>query len=271
MSFDLDAYLDRLGLSDVPPGAAGLTALTRAHMRAIPFENIDPLTGRVPSLHPDALMDKLVRRKRGGYCFEHNWLFGEALGALGYAATPVLARVRNGAPEGGARTHQAFLVDVEGATLVTDVGFGGHAPIDPVPLVEGAAFEAPNGTYRFTRDPQSDERVLERRADGAWVSLWGFDDHPVRPVDIEAANVVTACWDKAPFRSNLMAAFHGPDGRVALFNRALTRGLPPDQTRHVIETRDELAQVLREDFTLALGDDLIDAIWAKIEDAPLGR
>ena len=145
MDFDLTAYLARLELPNPGSGREGLFRLHRAHMTHVPFENTEPLLGRVPSLAPDDLFDKMVTRRRGGYCFEHNGLYAGALRALGYDITPLLGRVRNGAPEGGARTHQAHLVDIDGETWLTDVGFGGHSPLVPLALrfdVEHDAFLA---------------------------------------------------------------------------------------------------------------------------------
>ncbi|MAM60888.1 arylamine N-acetyltransferase [Maritimibacter sp. UBA3975] len=271
MAFDLSAYLDRLSLPEPGTGREGLARLHFAHMSHIPFENTAPLLERIPSLEPAALMDKLVRRRRGGYCFEHNGLYGLALAELGHTARPLLARVRNGAPVGGARTHQAWLVEIDGETWMSDVGFGGHAPLAPIPYRTGEAFEVPNGRYRFVTDPTTGETVLERLSGTDWTSLWGYDGVPVPQIDIEAANIVTACWDKAPFRANLMAAFHGPRGRVTLFNRAFSRGLPPDLETRLLEDAGDLARVLSIDFTLDLDDGDISAIWDKIKGAPVGR
>jgi N-hydroxyarylamine O-acetyltransferase len=271
MTFDLSKYLDRIGLRLPGTGRAGLSAVHRAHMTGIPFENIEPLLGKVPSLDPAELFDKLVTRKRGGYCFEHNGIYAAALRALGFEITPVLGRVRNGAREGGARTHQAHLVALDDGLWLTDVGFGGHSPLAPLPVRFGHEYDAPNGRYRFVEDMQSGETVLERLSGEDWVALWGWDDYPVRPVDIEAANVVTACWDKAPFSSNLMAAFHGPQGRVTLFNRACSRGLPPDLDTRILDDAEALGAVLAGDFALDLSPDEVARIWAKIETAPIGR
>jgi N-hydroxyarylamine O-acetyltransferase len=271
MQFDLSAYLARLDLSAPAAGAEGLAQLHHAHMSSIPFENTAPLMGRIPSLDPADLMDKLVTRRRGGYCFEHNGLYGLALAQLGYGARPLLARVRNGGPVGGARTHQAWLVEIDGDTWMSDVGFGGHGPLAPIPYRIGVELDVPNGRYRFVEDIGTGETVLERLAGDRWTSLWGYDGVPVQQVDIEAANVVTACWDKAPFRANLMAALHGPGGRVTLFNRAFSRGLPPDLDTRVLADPADLAQVLETEFTLALDGEEIAAIWDKIEAAPTGR
>lgn len=271
MGLRLSAYLDRIRLSDVPEGLAGLRALQESHMRAIPFENIDPLLGRVPSLDPKSLSEKLVARARGGYCFEHNGLFGSALEALGYAPRTLLARVRNGASQGGARTHQAFEVVAEGARWLADTGFGGHGALHPVSLDEPGVQALPNGAYRVVRDEAMGETVLERRAGADWISLYGFDRLPAREIDIEAANFLCARWEGAPFAANLMLALHGANGRRAMFNRALTLGMPPDTETRVIDSREAFAQVLRDEFRLDLTGDEIAAIWDKIESAPTRR
>ncbi len=271
MSFALTAYLDRLGLTDVPEGLAGLRAVQEAHMRTIPFENLDPLLGRVPSLDPGSLSEKLVARARGGYCFEHNALFGRALEALGYAPRTLLARVRNGAAEGGARTHQAFEVVIEGARWLADTGFGGHGALHPVALDDPAPQTLPNGTYRVVHDEAVAETVLERDAGDGWISLYGFDGLSAREIDLEAANFLCARWERAPFTANLMLALHGADGRRAMFNRALTLGMPPDTETRVIETPVEFADVLRDEFHLDVSDADIAEIWARIETAPTRR
>src|SRR5689334_22686545 len=106
--FDLDSYLARIGY-DGPraPTLPVLRALTAAHTQAIPFENLDVLLGRRIDLAIDAVFDKLVRRRRGGYCFEQNGLLLQVLQALGFEARPVSARVRIDRPRTDTppRTH----------------------------------------------------------------------------------------------------------------------------------------------------------------------
>lgn len=271
MAFPLHGYLDRIGLSDVPDGVSGLQILQESHMRALTFENVDPLLGRVPRLDPEGLVAKFLTPGRGGYCFEHNALFGMALQALGYAPRPLLCRVRNGAPQGGARTHQAFEVDADNEKWLADTGFGGHGALHPLAVDEPAPQTAPNGLYRLVQDIEAGERVVERKAGDAWVSLYGFDGLRAHAVDLDAANFLCARWDGAPFVANLMLALHAPDGRRAMFNRALTIGAPPDAETRVIETAGEFADVLRRMFRLDLSEHDLGRIWARIKDAPTHR
>ncbi|MGH2914977.1 MAG: arylamine N-acetyltransferase [Solirubrobacteraceae bacterium] len=89
-SFRLRAYLERIGLTGGP--SPSLAQLHRAHVTAIPFENLDPYCGLPVSLEPDALYDKLVARRRGGYCFEQNLLFAAALIRKGDAQAELMLR-----------------------------------------------------------------------------------------------------------------------------------------------------------------------------------
>jgi N-acetyltransferase len=120
--FDLDAYLERIGLS----GSPTVEQVHRAHCTSIPFESLDPLMGLPVSLDPGDIFEKLVRSGRGGYCFEHNLLLAGALRALGAEVDLHLARVlRGGRPEvPRARSHLLLAVTIEDSKLLADVGFG---------------------------------------------------------------------------------------------------------------------------------------------------
>ncbi len=76
----LALYLERIGHGwNLRPDLETLRSLHRAHVTSIPFEALDVQLGLVPSLELDAIFDKLVQRRRGGWCYEMNGLFGAAL------------------------------------------------------------------------------------------------------------------------------------------------------------------------------------------------
>ena len=102
-SLDLDAYLARIGHARVAPSADALRSLHRAHVLAIPFENIDVILGTHPGIGLDAIQAKLVGRQRGGYCYEHALLFGAALEQLGFDVVRRVGRVQP--HKAGPRTH----------------------------------------------------------------------------------------------------------------------------------------------------------------------
>ena len=192
MRFDLDAYLRRIHVSEETKVDAGyLRALHLAHLSAIPFENLDVRLGRPISLDPDALMDKLVRRRRGGYCFEHNTLFSCILRELGVRVETLEARVRPpGAQAVLPRTHMALRIVFPDRSWMADVGFGGDGPLWPVPW-DGEESRQPDALYRLTTDPDGG-RVLQRKDGDSFRDLYSLLPTPALPVDFEVANHFTA-------------------------------------------------------------------------------
>ena len=120
-------YLDRLGLDAVPDvNHAGLALLHHRHLLSVPFENLDIIAGRPLSLDRADLLDKIVRRGRGGFCYELNGLFAELLAALGFRVERLSARVfnRDTGLAGPPRDHLCLRVWLDERPWLADVGFG---------------------------------------------------------------------------------------------------------------------------------------------------
>src|SRR4030095_3425538 len=127
----LDEYCARIhDTGGHKPNLETLCRLQARHTQCIPFENLDPFLRRPVRLDLRSLEQKLIRERRGGYCFEHNLLFGHALRALGYQVTGLAARVLwNQADEAlTPRGHMLLRVQVDGNDYVVDTGFGGLTP-----------------------------------------------------------------------------------------------------------------------------------------------
>ncbi|MAZ16107.1 arylamine N-acetyltransferase [Oricola sp.] len=263
---DFDRYYRRLGIDRPSSDIAGLRRLQSAQMDAVTFENIDPLLGIVPDVSLEGIFDKIVGRGRGGYCFELNTLFGTALKDAGFEARRIMARVRNGAPQGANRSHLAWIVTLDGDEWLADTGFGGSGTSIPLPLASREVQPAPTGRYRFTEDAAAGELVLERETPDGWYSLFGFDRVPVRDADIEAANFVTARWEKAPFPSNLMLSRHTGEGRISMLNTALRIESGDGVTKRTIGSPQEMQAVLAGDFALPVDASLAAEIWRRLED-----
>src|SRR5437762_4052046 len=125
-SFDLDAYFKRIGYSGgASPTLATLQALHALHTRAIPFENLNPFLGWPVRLDAASLQQKLIHDGRGGYCYEQNLLFREALQSIGFHVSALAARVLWNVPEGTVlpRTHALLRIDLNGESYVADVRF----------------------------------------------------------------------------------------------------------------------------------------------------
>jgi N-hydroxyarylamine O-acetyltransferase len=208
-------------------------------MRAIPFENLDPLLGRRVSLDLDSLQDKLVRRRRGGYCFEHATLFQAVLRDLGFTVTSHLARVVLSGPKTqSSRTHMFNLIHLPEGTFVADPGFGGPAAISPLELAETP--RDPAGHW-FGRDDDGDW-VLRGAPGDLWVTELTTD----YPIDFELPNHYVATHPSSIFTSTLMLNRFTEEGRVSLMNRDATVRKAGEVKSWQLENRQELVSFLVE-------------------------
>jgi len=255
--FDLDAYLQRIGLS----GRPDLAEVHRAHATSIPFENLGPHQGQAVSLDPADLAVKLVDGRRGGYCFEQNMLLACALRELGADVELLLARVRMGAAPGVARprSHLVLRVSEREVAWHADVGFGLGTLLDPLPFGAGAEHEQAGWRFRVVQDGA--ELVLQGVLAGEWVDLYAFPPEPVPAVDVEAMNWWASTHPRSPFVTGLIVAAQSRDGvRLSLSDwgeLALTESTPA-ATRRTPLAREQIPAILHERFALsgfALGAD----------------
>ena len=259
--FDLQAYLARIDMPARPTlDAAGLARMQRAHRLAIPFENLDVALGRPIRIDGASVFAKLVTARRGGYCFEHNRLFGDALAALGFQARPLLARVWLGATEPPPLTHTISLVHVEGQDWIADPGFGGsYAPV--MPLVDGAEADAPDGA-RFRLQADGDEWTLLRDGPAAttdgrdagpgWRRQFAFTLAPVVKADLLMGNHWASTAPGTRFTTHRIASIVLPHGFASLTDRQYRRRAGEGQTEGAIDD----PRVYRMRLGLMFGIDL---------------
>lgn len=219
---DLDAYFRRIQWGGtVRHDLDTVAALLRAHMRRIPFENLDVLLGRPIQLDLDSLQRKLVHGGRGGYCFEHASLFAAVLEQLGFAPVRHIGRVIAQAPRHeAARTHMFLTVPLPEGRFVLDPGFGALAPRLPVPLVVDEPARIGEEAHRMRRD--GDEWVLHAEVGARAVDAWVSPVVPEVPVDFAMGNHYTATYPGSAFVNRIMMRALTDDGRVTVMNRDVT-------------------------------------------------
>lgn len=230
MSPALSAYLARIGLAaPVPASAEGLATLQRAQRQAIGFENLDVMLGRGIAIEPDAIAAKLVARRRGGYCFEQNPLFGAMLDEMGLPNRPLLGRVWLRAAPGTVppRTHTFRLVTIDDTEWIGDAGFG-SAWVPPLPLADGAAASTPDGFHHRLRRADRPgsvhgEWLVERRRDTTdWEAQYSFDTAAVDDADLAMSNHWTSTRPQTRFTVACIVSIVLPDGFAAMVDRDLT-------------------------------------------------
>jgi N-hydroxyarylamine O-acetyltransferase len=248
--FDLDACVGRVGLT----GRPALAELHRAHVGAIPFENLDPHRGVAVALDAQALARKMIGGGRGGYCFEQNLLFKAALEALGARVEPMLARVRWNAPADGVRplTHLILRVEAEGCTWLVDVGFGTATLLEPIPFGPGGPYEQSGWSFRMIEEA-GDLLVLQTLHDGQWADLYAFMPRPVPHIDIEVSNWFSSTHPRSPFVTGLLVATIRKDGAIVSLSDwgalALVVRTPQGTMRTPVD-REEIPRLLEQRFGL---------------------
>ncbi len=259
--FDLRAYFDRVAYrGGTEPTLQTLTGLVAAHVRRIPFENLDPLMGvPVVDLSLPALTAKLVTRRRGGYCYEQNGLLLGVLRALGFGVERLAGRVVWMNPDGldgppHPETHQALAVRIPGCDepYLADVGFGGQTLTSPIRLVADEVQQTPHEPFRLRGHASG--YVLETQLGATWRPLYTFGLQPRPLIDMQVGSWYVSTYPESNFVAGLSAARVTDDARVNLRGRNLTIHSRGGTERVRFDDVAQVCNALAERFGIDLSD-----------------
>ena len=263
---DLDAYFARIKYSGSRTAVLStLRAIHALHPISMPFENLTPFIGQPTSLDLGDLQNKMVGRRRGGYCFEQNTLFKAVLEQLGFSVSSLVARVlwmKTSDQPPSPRTHMALKVDLLDGVYIADVGFGGLLMSSPLRLVADLVQQTPTGQLRFSHSDGF--WTLQGELSKGWRDMYRFTLESQLPIDLEVANWFACTHPNSRFRNNLLLERLTPDARISLFNRRHTRRFfdgAAEETQ-LVSARD-LKRALASDFDIESPAD-IDAMFARL-------
>jgi N-hydroxyarylamine O-acetyltransferase len=245
-SMDLPSYFARIGFAGrARPDLGTLIALHRLHVNAIPFENLDVQLRRKVTLDPEAAFEKLVGRRRGGWCYEQNGLLGCALARIGFEVTRVSAGVmRETGGDAQMGNHLCLLVRLEDETWLADVGFGGSLE-NPLPL---KTIERCDRPYTVGLRRQEDGHWRFADSDAGNLSSFDFRAEPADEARLAAKCEELQTDPASPFVKNLVAQRRLGDTHITLRGRVFAQtGVARKET---LRSAGELVQVLRERFAL---------------------
>jgi N-hydroxyarylamine O-acetyltransferase len=243
---DVDAYLARIGAARPDRlDAVALRELQLRHLHAVPFENLSIHLGESVVLDEKALVDKIVHRRRGGFCYELNGAFGTLLTALGYRVTLLAARAFGPDGVGPPFDHLALRVDLAGSWLV-DVGFGRftHHPL----RLDGRDDQAdPGGTFRIT---EADDGDLDVTADGT-------PQYRIEPRPRVLADFEPTCWwhqtsPRSHFTQSLVCSIPTVTGRVTLTGRTLIETAGGKRHERILGSDAEVLTAYQRHFGIVL-------------------
>lgn len=264
---DLDEYFQRIGyLGDLQPTLATLKALHQSHTLAIPFENLNPLIKLPVRLDIQSLQQKLLRKGRGGFCFEQNILFAQVLKTLGFKVKGLAARVLWNLPAGitPARGHMLLSVEVDEQTFIADVGFGGLTLTGPLQLIEDIEQPTPHEPFRLTK--VEDEFTLQAKIRNEWKSLYRFGLQEQLLPDYEVTSWYLCNHPDSHFTKELIVAKPFPEGRYTLRNNDFAiHYLNGDTDRRSITSASELRKILEDVFGITLPAELeLDVVLQRL-------
>lgn len=258
---ELGAYLDRIGhVGPLAPDLATLTALHRAHSLAIPFENLDVQLGNPPSRHPARIFDKLVTRRRGGWCYEQNGLFGRALVAAGFAVTHLSAGVmRQERGDIAMGTHLCLKVMIDGSDWLADVGFGATL-LEPLPLTEHAWDQAAMAGEAMRTDDGYWRMAI---TSGPMPLSYDFHADPAEEAKLDALCAWQGENPESMFVQNLIVQQRRPKGHAMLRGKVLTESGIGTSNERKLGSAEELVATLRDHFGLDMPE--AAGLWDRIE------
>jgi N-hydroxyarylamine O-acetyltransferase len=233
----VDAYLARIGaVRPDRPDAEALRGLQLAHLTTVPFENLSIHLGEPIVLDEQALLEKIIDRRRGGFCYELNGAFAALLTALGYRVTLLAARVFGGGRLGPPFDHLALRVDLAEPWLV-DVGFGAfsHHPL----RLDGREDQAdPAGAFRLS---ESDSGYGDLD-----VTLGGRPEYRLALRPYELTDFVPACWwqqtsPRSHFTRSLTCSLLTGSGRVTLSGNRLIHTEGGERRERLLDDTEVLA------------------------------
>ncbi|MGI9232141.1 MAG: arylamine N-acetyltransferase family protein [Woeseiaceae bacterium] len=260
---NLPSYLHRIGFGgSVQPSSDTLAALLRCHVLTIPFENLDVQLGIPVTTAAEAAFEKIVGRERGGWCYEQNGLFGWALSEVGFEVTRVAAAVhRDDRGTAALANHLCLLVrtpDNRESVYLADVGFGGSM-LEPIRLETSQHDQAPfriglrmldDGYWRFKEESGTDT-----------VSY----DFLAEPGDEAAMSEKCEQLQTNPdssFVLSFVAQKRATETHISLRGRVLTVVTATSKETRTLQSRDEFAETLKNQFQLDVAD--AASLWPKI-------
>jgi len=245
---DIASFLSRIDYrGPLAPTAETLHALHHAHVLAVPFENLDIHLGRPILLDEEYLFDKIVTRRRGGFCFELNGLFAALLRGLGFSVTLLASNV--GSAFGPGFDHLALLVRLEEPWLA-DVSFG-DSFIEPVQLNEPGDQMQHSGVYRRVRQ-DGEEMMLEWVQNSRWVRAYRFNLQPRLFSNFTETCYYLQASPDSLFTQKRICYRAIPEGRISLRDMRLVVTTNGQRHECKLASQDEYATMLSKHFGIEL-------------------
>ncbi len=249
---DTAAYLERIRYhGPLEPTAGTLRQLQVAHLLSVPFENLSIHVGEPIELTDEALFEKIVTRRRGGFCYELNGLFAALLRALGFDVVMLsAAAMRADGSFGPEFDHMALLVNLAERWLA-DIGFGDSFR-EPLQLDERGEQAEVRRAYRIDAADEDRLVLMQRDEGGVWKGEYRFSLEPHAYADYAGMCHYHQTSPESHFTQRSVCSLATPDGRVTLSGMRLITTRDGERQERELADEEEYAATLRNYFGIVL-------------------
>ena len=260
-------YLRVLDLPSAPHSLAQVSEIIRRHLATFPFSSVGPMLGDDLPLEPEALYERIVVDRRGGYCFEQNALLFAVLQELGFAMELYLGRVIYNQDTHPALTHRISILSWQGKRFLLDVGFGPLGPDVPVPMEANAAIQGSQFLYRV-HEASAGVFHLQYLKDDAYFSLYKFEQARYGASDCEVGHFYSHKHPRATFLNHLVVSRTLPDEIRSLRNRTYRVIAQHGDRDILIASAAQLGTLLNQELNLHVTKRECELLFARTESAP---
>ena len=249
---NVSAYFDRINYrGPLNPGAETLRQLHVAHLRSVPFENLSIHAHEPIVLNDESLFEKIVTRRRGGFCYELNGLFSALLRGLSFEVAMLSAEVGN--PDGTFSApfdHMTLMVTLDQRWLV-DVGFG-DSFIEPLLIDQRGAQVQGNRAYRI--EPISDYLVMQKRENqtDVWKSEYRFRLTPYQYADYLERCLFHQTSPESHFTQNRICSMLTTNGRISVSDKRFIVSEDGQRSDYPVNGDEEYRNLLRQHFGIVM-------------------
>lgn len=249
----LDNYLHRINYRQSPQNnLQTLNELHRKHVFAIPFEDLDIHLKKPLKIDVASLYEKIIVEKRGGFCYELNFLFYNLLKEIGFDCKIVSARIYDKKEGLGVEfDHLAILVKLEEDWLL-DVGYG-NLFTEPMKLpskIDNYVYKDRDAIYKITQLNESNYILSESRKGYKFKKIYTFDIIPRKIEEFYEQIDFKQHSEESYFVKNRICTIPTEEGRITLFNNKFIKTTGQGKEEHTIQSDEEFYQLVKEEFDM---------------------
>ena len=245
----LRAYLERIGIEDgLPPTLQTLSDMHRAQHFTLPFENFDVHLPAAYSFEADHLFDKMVSRRRGGFCYELNLLLAYAFRAAGFSVDVLSGQLRHKDFFGEPFDHMTMRVRADDGEVLADVG-NAETLQRPIPFDGTWSEQERGGAYRVTEHLGSPAVEYRGAPEGKVDVRYLFDPTPRDPSEFNEMLEFHTKSPESQFAKGWLCTLpRGRDGRITVSRGMLMETRAGKMERRALKSEEDLMSVLERNF-----------------------